>query len=95
MSSPGSTFPSVILGLDPRIQRPPLNHAMNPLLNTTGLPLFDQIAPEHVAPAMDMLLAEADAALARVTAEDFPADWKAIARCWTWPPSGWAGPGGP
>ena len=80
MSSPGSTFPSVILGLDPRIQRPPLNHAMNPLLNTTGLPLFDQIAPEHVAPAMDMLLAEADAALARVTAEDFPADWKAIAQ---------------
>jgi len=52
----------------------------NPLLDTTGLPLFDQITPDHVAPAMDVLLAEADAALARVTAEDFPADWKAIAQ---------------
>ena len=51
----------------------------NPLLDTTDLPLFDQIAPEHVAPAMDVLLAEADAALSRVTADDFPADWKTIA----------------
>jgi len=46
----------------------------NPLLDTTGLPLFDRIAPGHVAPAMDVLLAEADAALTRVTAADFPAD---------------------
>ena len=52
----------------------------NPLLDTTGLPLFDRIAPEHVAPAMDTLLAEADTALARVTAPDFPADWTAIAQ---------------
>jgi oligopeptidase A len=52
----------------------------NPLLNTSGLPMFDQIAPDHVAPAMDVLLAEADAALTRVTADDFPADWKAIAK---------------
>ncbi len=53
---------------------------MNPLLNTAGLPLFDQIAPEHVAPAMDALLADADAALARVTADDFPARWSDIAQ---------------
>ena len=33
----------------------------NPLLDTTGLPLFDQIAPEHVAPALDVLLADAEA----------------------------------
>ena len=52
----------------------------NPLLDTSDLPLFDQIAPEHVAPAMDVLLSEADAALSRVTAEAFPADWKEIAR---------------
>jgi len=52
----------------------------NPLLDTAGLPLFDRIAPEHVAPAMDLLLAEADAALTRVTAGDFPADWKEIAK---------------
>jgi oligopeptidase A len=52
----------------------------NPLLDTSGLPLFDRIAPEHVAPAMDELLAAADKALETVTAPDFPADWKAIAR---------------
>ena len=53
---------------------------MNPLLETSGLPLFDRIAPEHVAPAMDVLLADADAALTRVTAVDFPARWSDIAR---------------
>ena len=52
----------------------------NPLLNTSGLPLFDQIAPDHVAPALDTLLTEADAALSRVTSNDFPADWKEIAK---------------
>jgi len=52
----------------------------NPLLDFSALPRFDQIRPEHVAPAMDTLLAAADAALARVTAHDFPADWTAIAR---------------
>jgi len=54
-------------------------HSMpNPLLDFTDLPLFDQIRPEHVAPATDQLLTEADAALERVTADDFPADWAAL-----------------
>jgi oligopeptidase A len=53
---------------------------MNPLLSTTGLPLFDQIQPEHVLPAMDDLLAHAERALEKVTAADFPAEWHAIAR---------------
>ena len=35
----------------------------NPLLDFSGLPRFDQIAPEHVAPAIDQLLAEAEAAV--------------------------------
>ena len=52
----------------------------NPLLDTSGLPLFDRIAPEHVAPALDELLASAEKALATVTASDFPSDWKAIAQ---------------
>jgi oligopeptidase A len=59
---------------------PAMNLAANPLLDFSGLPRFDAIGPEHVAPAMDALLAESDAALARVTAPDFPADWHAIAR---------------
>jgi oligopeptidase A len=53
---------------------------MNPLLNTTDLPLFDQIRPEHVEPAMHDLLAQAEQALDKVTAADFPAEWHAIAR---------------
>jgi oligopeptidase A len=52
----------------------------NPLLDTSGLPLFDQIKPEHVAPAMDVLLAQANEALETVTQPDFPADWTAIAK---------------
>lgn len=53
---------------------------MNPLLNFDDLPLFDRIAPQHVAPAMDQLLADAEAALAKVTEPGFPADWAAVAR---------------
>ena len=36
--------------------------------------------PDHVAPAIDALLAQADAALAEVTAPAFPANWSAIAK---------------
>ena len=52
----------------------------NPLLDTSGLPLFDRIAPEHVAPAMDELLAATNRALETVTAADFPAQWVEIAK---------------
>ncbi|UJW82374.1 M3 family metallopeptidase [Hydrogenophaga sp. SL48] len=52
----------------------------NPLLDFSGLPLFDAIAPDHVAPAVDALLKEANAALETVTADDFPSDWTAISR---------------
>ena len=52
----------------------------NPLLDFSDLPLFDRIQPEHVAPAVDELLAKADAALEEVTAADFPATWAGIAR---------------
>jgi oligopeptidase A len=52
----------------------------NPLLDTSGLPLFDRIAPEHVAPALEELLAAANLALETVTAADFPAQWGAIAK---------------
>jgi oligopeptidase A len=52
----------------------------NPLLSFDNLPLFDQITPEHVAPAIDQLLADASAALEQVTAPDFVAEWEGIAR---------------
>ena len=38
----------------------------NPLLDTSGLPLFDRIAPEHVASAMDELLADVQTLLGKV-----------------------------
>ena len=52
----------------------------NPLLDFTDLPLFDRVKPEHVAPAVDALLADAESALQAVTAPDFPADWNAISK---------------
>jgi len=52
----------------------------NPLLDFNDLPLFDQIRPEHVAPAIDELLTQSDAALETVVAPQFPADWKALAQ---------------
>jgi oligopeptidase A len=50
----------------------------NPLLDFSDLPLFDRLRAEHVAPAVDALLAEANAALEAVTQPDFPADWSAM-----------------
>jgi oligopeptidase A len=52
---------------------------MNPLLLASNTPLFDQILPEHVAPAIEQLLAQAQTALDTVTAADFPAEWTAMA----------------
>jgi oligopeptidase A len=52
----------------------------NPLLDFNDLPLFDQVRPEHVAPAMDELLGQAGQALAGVTQDSFPAEWDAMAR---------------
>ena len=52
----------------------------NPLLAFTDLPLFDQVHHDSVSPAIDSLLAQADAALNEVTASEFPADWTAISK---------------
>ena len=52
----------------------------NPLLAFTDLPAFDRITPADVAPAMDVLLERANAALETVTAPDFPARWDAMAQ---------------
>ncbi len=52
----------------------------NPLLDFANLPLFDQVQPAHVAPALDTLLADTNDALDQVTRPDFPSRWEAIAR---------------
>ena len=51
----------------------------NALLDFSDLPHFDRITPQDVAPAVDVLLERANAALETVTAPDFPARWDAIA----------------
>ena len=50
----------------------------NPLLTRSDLVAFDEIQPEHVTPAMDVLLAEANAALERVVGPDVPPDFDAM-----------------
>ncbi|HNK19065.1 MAG TPA: M3 family metallopeptidase [Piscinibacter sp.] len=50
----------------------------NPLLSLDALPAWDRIRPEHVAPAVDALLAEADAALEQAVSTATPADYDAL-----------------
>jgi len=49
---------------------------MNPLLNFSGLPCFGQIKPEHVAPAIEQLLADARALTERLLADTAPPTWQ-------------------
>jgi oligopeptidase A len=50
----------------------------NPLLDFSGLPRFADVRPEHIAPAIESLLADADAALARSVGPEVPADYDAL-----------------
>ncbi len=50
----------------------------NPLLAATPLPAFAAIAPEHLGPALDVLLPEAEAALERAVSAEVPADYGAL-----------------
>ena len=50
----------------------------NPLLDFSGLPRFAEFKPEFVTPAIDRLLADARAAVARAEAADTPAEWEAF-----------------
>ena len=52
----------------------------NPLLSAQPLPLFDAIRPEHVTPALDVLLADAEAALETAVAPDTPADYDTLSK---------------
>ena len=48
---------------------------MNPLLDFSGLPRFTEFHPDHVAPAINQLLADCRATVARVLSEDTESDW--------------------
>jgi len=47
----------------------------NPLLDFTGLPRFAAVKPEHVTPAVELLLADCRAAVAGLTDPATPATW--------------------
>ncbi|MDO8464754.1 MAG: M3 family metallopeptidase [Gallionella sp.] len=49
---------------------------MNPLLDFSGLPRFAEIKPEHVAPAIDQLLAENRALIERLLVDDAQPCWQ-------------------
>jgi oligopeptidase A len=48
----------------------------NPLLDFSGLPRYATVQTEHIAPAIDQLLAENRALVAQLTAADTPATWQ-------------------
>ena len=58
----------------------PLHNAANPLLTSGPLPAFDAIRPEHVGPAIDVLLAATDQALEAAVSDATPADFDALSR---------------
>jgi oligopeptidase A len=53
---------------------------MNPLLDFSALPAFDRITPADIAPAIESLLQDCEAALATVLQADFPADWLQLSK---------------
>src|SRR5436853_7537290 len=53
--------------------------SVNPLLDFSGLPRYKSVQPEHVASAIDQLLAENRALIARLTAEGAAASWNGFA----------------
>jgi len=53
------------------------------IVHQHGLPGFDDIRPETVTPAMDVLLKQADAALERVVGPDVPPDFDAMSSVFT------------
>lgn len=48
---------------------------VNPLLDFSGLPRFSTVEPEHVGPAIDLLLADGRATVTRLTDPATPATW--------------------
>jgi len=51
---------------------------MNPLLSDAELPEFAGIRPEHITPALDVLLPAAEAALERAVSDAVPAEFEAL-----------------
>ena len=57
------------------IESPPMD---NPLLSLAGLPAFADIRPQHITPALDLLLPAANAALERAVSAEVAPDYDAL-----------------
>ncbi|KHL04685.1 UNVERIFIED_CONTAM: hypothetical protein LK11_70765, partial [Mumia flava] len=57
--------------ISPKVATP----ANNPLLDFSGLPRFADIRPEHISPAVDVLLERAASAVAQVKDPAAPVSW--------------------
>jgi len=55
-----------------------MTDAINPLLDFSGLPRFDQIKPEHVTPAIDALLARCGAVVKQLEAPAEQVSWSSF-----------------
>ena len=58
--------------------KPLPNPLLNPLLLTGDMPDFRAVSPDHLGPALDELLADADAALERAVSTDVAADFDSL-----------------
>lgn len=56
------------------------NPVVNPLLDTEALPRFSAIRPEHIKPALEQVLAENRAAIARLVGQGPPRTWENFIR---------------
>lgn len=56
----------------------PFEQNTNPLLDFSDLARFDAIRPAHITPAVDALLAECRATIARITEDATPTDWASV-----------------
>jgi oligopeptidase A len=56
----------------------PFEQNTNPLLDFSDLARFDAIRPAHITPAVDALLADCRATIARITDAGTPADWASV-----------------
>jgi len=55
-----------------------MTQANNPLLDFSGLPRFADIRPEHITPAVDVLLEQAASAVAQVKDPATPVSWNTV-----------------
>src|SRR4051812_41486063 len=76
------------MGLGGRPRRPPViddfgrnimtTDTSNPLLDFSGLPRFDQIAPEHVTPAIEQLIGHAGEVVRQLEAPSETVTWESF-----------------